>query len=196
MARKTEESTVKRLRFTAAQLKEWTEVVDISEVQPHPQNPNNGDQERLNKSIERHGQFRTTIISADGYHLAGNHTYAGLMEKGVKEIAVIRLPLMHDHPQALEIMLADNHIGRKGRDDKGLLEALLGQIREEQGEVIGAGFTDQEFDRLLQDNSESADPGVMTMEYKVVVDCRDEEHQVELLEQFEQMGLQCKALIA
>lgn len=186
-----------RRQFTAEELKKWTEVVAIDSVRPHPQNPNNGDQERINASIDAHGQFRTVVLSQDGFLLAGNHTYAGAVERGKKTIAVIRLPLAHDHPQAKEIMLADNHIGRKGKDDKGLLESLLGEIKEQQGDVVGSGFNDGEYDRLLAENEAASDAALgANLEYKVIVDCIDEGHQVQLLERFESEGLKVKALIA
>lgn len=186
-----------RIEITAADLVKWTKAVDISTLKPHPNNPNNGDQERIDASLKAHGQFRTIVISDDQFVLAGNHTYFGSMAKKVKQMAVIQLPLMHDHPQAIEIMLADNHIGRRGKDDKGILEALLGQVREQQGDVIGAGFTDQEFDRLMAENEAASDAALSAnLEYKVIVDCASEEHQVQLLERFEAEGLKVKALIA
>jgi hypothetical protein len=186
-----------RRQFTAEELKKWTEVVAIDSVKPHPRNPNNGDQERINESIEAHGQFRTVVLSQDDYLLAGNHTYAGAMEKGKKTLGVIRLPLMHDHPQAIEIMLADNHIGRKGKDDKGILEELLMEVKESQGNLLGAGFQDDELDRLLAENEAASDAALSAnLEYKVIIDCTSEEHQAQLLERFEAEGLKCKALIA
>lgn len=184
-----------RREFTEEELVSWTKVVPIDSLRPHPKNPNNGDQERINESLRRHGQFRAILVSEDGYVLAGNHTYAGKMEKGDKAIAVTVLPLMHDEPQAVEIMLADNHIGRKGKDDQGILLENIQFLAEVQGEVLGAGFTDQEFQRMISNdvNDEGLPAG---LEYKVIVDCDSEAMQAELLDRFEKEGLKCRALIA
>lgn len=196
-ASKRPESKADRRKFTAEELAKWTEVVDVETLRPHPQNPNAGDQDRLSESISRHGQFEPKIISQDGYVLSGNHFYHDAMEKGRKKMAVVRLPIPFDHPQALEIMLAANHITRKGKDDKGILEAVLGQIREVQGDLAGAGFTEQEFDRLNAENEVANGEGLgASLEYKVIVDCDSEEQQVQLLERFEAEGLKVKALIA
>jgi hypothetical protein len=189
-------STANRRQFTEEELVKWTKVVPIDSIRPHPQNPNNGDQERIDASLAAHGQFRTVILSEDNVLLAGNHTYAGKMAKGDKKIAVIQLPLQHDAPQAMEIMVADNHIGRKGKDDKGIMEAVLGVIRESQGDLIGSGFTDTEYEKLISANDTSDEGLSANLEYKVIVDCDSEAHQVELLEAFEKQGLKVKALIA
>lgn len=183
--------------FTAEELLKWTEIVEVSTLKPHPRNPNNGDQERLSASIDAHGQFETKLISADNFVLSGNHFYHDAMEKGRKRMAVIRLPIQHDSAQAIEIMLAANHITRKGKDDKGILEELLLAVKEQQGSLAGAGFDDDELDRLLAEAEAASDAALgADLEYKVIVDCTSEDHQAQLLERFEAEGLKVKALIA
>lgn len=183
--------------FTAEELLKWTEIVEVATLKPHPRNPNNGDQERLSASIDAHGQFEPKLISADNYVLSGNHFYHDAMEKGRKRMAVVRLPIQHDSAQAIEIMLAANHITRKGKDDKGILEELLLAVKEQQGSLAGAGFDDDELDRLLAEAEAASDAALgADLEYKVIVDCTSEEHQAQLLERFEAEGLKVKALIA
>lgn len=141
----------KRRQFTAEELKEWTEVVDIATVRPHPKNPHIGDTEKIGRSVRAHGQFTNTLISKDGYHLAGNHTYAALMESGKKKIAVIRLPLMHDEPQAVEIMLASNAAQEGSEEDQGILQALLADLMETQGSLEGTLYEDEVLKKMLRD---------------------------------------------
>src|SRR5260370_17028 len=46
------------------------------------------------------------------------------------------------------------------------------------------------------DSPADTSPQLGAMEYRVVVDCRDESHQAELLTRFEMEGLKCRALIS
>jgi hypothetical protein len=171
-------------------------TVEIGDLRPHPQNPNNGDQDLINQSIRTHGQFRGLLVSSDNVILAGNHTYHALMEAGRDRVVVDRIPLPHDDPQAIEIMLADNRAGDKRKYDDGILAALLGNLKEQQGELDGTLFDQKFLDRLLNEEDVKSGELNLDLEYKVVVDCRDEGHQRELLDRFEAEGLQVKALIA
>lgn len=192
---KATESAQRRRRFTAEELAKWTKVVEVASLKPHPQNPNNGDQERLSESIARHGQFELKLISSDGYVLSGNHFYHDAMEKGRKTMAVTQLPLAHDDPQAIEIMLAANHITRKGKDDEGLLAALLGQIREVQGETVGTGFNDQEVEALLAKVEGLAVPeSDYKNQYGVIVMCESENEQARIFEKLQAEGYTCRVV--
>jgi hypothetical protein len=103
------------------------EIVDISTLKPHPRNPRNGDIDVIGDSIASHGVYRSIVVSSDDYILAGNHTYAAAMEKGVKRLWIGRVPLRGDAPQALAIMLVDNRANdlAAGRYDEGLLLEVL-----------------------------------------------------------------------
>lgn len=140
-----------RRQFSPEELKEWTEVVEIKSLKPHPRNPHIGDMDKIGRSIERHGQFRTVVISKDDFLLAGNHTYGAAMEQEKTKLGVIRLPLDHDHPQAIEIMLADNASSRGSEEDEGLLQALLMEIKAEQGDIEGTLWEERDLLRMLRE---------------------------------------------
>jgi DNA modification methylase len=141
----------KRRQFTPEELKQWTEVVDIRKLRPHPDNPHLGDTDKIGRSLTAHGQFRTIVISKDDVVLMGNHTYAASMEQEKTRMAVIRLPLNHDHPQALEVMLADNAAGKDAGEDEGILQAVLEGIKEAQGDLEGTLWEDDYLKRLQRE---------------------------------------------
>lgn len=145
-----------RRQFTPEELKQWTEVVNIVALGPHPRNPHIGDQDKIGRSLSKHGQFRTIIISKDGYVLAGNHTYFAALEHEWPRMAVIRLPLAHDHPQAMEIMLADNESPRGGEEDLGILQSVLVDIKATQGDLEGSLYEDEFLAKLIRDEKKQA----------------------------------------
>lgn len=127
-----------------------TSVEDISILRPHPDNPRNGDTDLIVQSIKAHGQFRPILVSDDNVVIAGNHTYAALMELGRQKISVTRIPIHSEDPQAIEIMLMDNRSSDVAKYDDGALLKLLDLIRKEQDEVSAAGFNDDFHRNLLE----------------------------------------------
>ena len=60
------------------------------------------------------------------------------------------------------------------------------------------GETQAAIDSALQEEptKKSADPIELDAQYLVLVTCRDEAQQVELLQRFQREGLECKALLS
>jgi ParB-like chromosome segregation protein Spo0J len=178
------------------------ELVATDQLRPHPRNPRNGDLDVLAESIREHGQYRALVVSQDGYILAGNHTYAAALEQDIRELWVTRLPLDHDDPQAVRIMLVDNRAGDLAahRYDDGLLVALL----QELPDLSGTGFDDRALAELLEkdrdvsaeDDASLARERMAGLEYRIIIDCESEEHQAALLRRLEDEGLKCHLLIS
>ncbi len=131
------------VRLTPADLVH--EVVDTGSLRPHPQNPRTGALQQLAESVGHHGVYRSLVVSQDGFILAGNHTYAAALERGVDHVWVGRLPLKHDDPQAIRIMLEDNRAGDLGTYDEGLLAELLQSLPD----LSGTGYGQEDLDSLL-----------------------------------------------
>ncbi len=130
------------------------ELVNIDTLRPHPRNPNNGDTEKIKKSIKRHGLFRDLIVSSDDYILAGNHTAAEAIALGETQVWITRLPLKHDADQALQIMLIDNESHKGSKYDEGQLAALL----EDLPTLEGTGFDQKYLDDLVAKLDEPFSP--------------------------------------
>lgn len=141
--------TSQRIQITPANLLKWTKVLPISSLSPHPRNPRIGNVERIETSIERHGQFRSIGVSEDLFILFGNHTYQAMMAQGVTEVVAHVLPLAHDHPQAIEILLADNHAGDDSEYDNTLLVEALKAVEGEYDNIVATLYTEDEYAKLL-----------------------------------------------
>lgn len=146
----------KRTHISASAL--TLEVLDPTTLKPHPDNPNNNDVDMLERSIKRHGQFRAIVISQDGYVLCGNHTLHGAIAAGEKEVAVHRLPLTHDDPQALEILLADNRSGDDRQYDHGQLFDILTKVKDTENSLEGTLWSPDEFSKLLEEQLKASLP--------------------------------------
>jgi DNA modification methylase len=147
---------MRRIKITPEDLVRWTEVVPLSSLRPHPDNPNNGDTDKIGRSLAAHGQFRAIGISQDGYILFGNHTYMSAMEADPDgSFAVHRIPLDHDDPQAREILAAENRAHEGSRMDNGLLEQLLTGIRDSTGELDGSLYDDKFLAELIAENAQT-----------------------------------------
>jgi site-specific DNA-methyltransferase (adenine-specific) len=125
-----------------------TEHVDINDLRPHPRNARNGDVDAIADSLRMNGQFRPIVVAEDGTILAGNHTYMAAMELGWESIAVVRLPLQPESPEAIRVLLADNRTADLGTYDDGLLLDLLAALDEAEGGLIGTGYDADALDAL------------------------------------------------
>lgn len=135
-------------------------VVYVTQVQPHPSNPNNGNQDRIEASLAAHGVFRSIVVQkSTNYILAGNTTWAAACESGMREIPIERIDV--DDEQAHEIMVADNHLASLAEMDKGLLARLVRDAPT--NELPAFGFDQEELARLLA--SVDKDPKPLTRRF-------------------------------
>lgn len=122
--------------------------VDVSEIDPHPDNANQGDVEAIKESIKVNGYYAPILVqSSTGYILAGNHRYRAAKELGHTAVPVIYLDV--DDEQGKRIMVADNRTTRLGNDDPALLAALLEDIGDSDIGLLGTGYTHADLQTLL-----------------------------------------------
>lgn len=131
------------------------EVVPIDQLQSFPGNARLHDDALLDESIGEHGVYRTVVVSSDGYVIAGNGTWERAKEAGEELIAVTRLPLPHDDPQAIKINVVDNRANDKASNDADLLASLLTSIPD----LAGTGYGQDDLAELL---ARSAPQGGLT----------------------------------
>lgn len=113
----------------------------ITKITPHPENPNNGDEEAIAGSIEVNGMYRPVEAQlSTGYILAGNTTYAACLDLGAELIPILWLDV--DDETALRILLGDNQLARLARIDQGLLQPQLDALLATELGLLGTGFTE------------------------------------------------------
>lgn len=116
-------------------------LCDVNLVRPHPENPNNGDQEAIEGSIEVNGMYRPVEAQlSTGYVLAGNTTYAACLALEAEVLPVVWLDV--DDEAAVRILLGDNQLARLARMDHGLLQPHLEALLDTDLRLLGTGYPD------------------------------------------------------
>jgi ParB-like nuclease domain len=124
-------------------------LVPIDQVKQHPDNPNNGDVEKLIESIQINGFY--TTITADrqtGYILAGNHRYQALHALGATHIPVVWVD--KDRHGTLRILVGDNATGQLAEVDRSGQAQILRELMESNVGIAGTGFDTDSYQRLLE----------------------------------------------
>ncbi len=80
--------------------------------------------------------------------LAGHGLVEAAKTLGWEEIAVVRLDLGPDDPEAIKILTGDNELGRLAEVDDRILSEHL-KLLADQGMLMGTGFDDQMLASLL-----------------------------------------------
>lgn len=115
-------------------------LVPITQIRPHPDNPNNGDMDELVESILGHGFYSIIIAQAGtGFIAIGNHRYAALLELGSEVAPVLFVDC--DDLETIKMMLHDNRTSDLRKYDEGLRKKMLEDLAE-QGALKGTGYTE------------------------------------------------------
>lgn len=129
----------------------WPFAVPIGDMAPHPDNPNNGDDEGLEESLLTSGQFRCIlqwVELPDGEPvnppliLAGHTTQRAALALRWDMIAAE--PFIGTPDEALVAMLADNGYARRARMDPGLEVAALQSLES----LVGTSYVEDDLARL------------------------------------------------
>lgn len=178
-------------------------AVPIESVTPYPDNPRQGNIPEIRASLEQRGQYKPVLVqTSTGYVLAGNHTRYAMLDLGWEEIAVAQIDC--SDAEARRIVAFDNRISDKATYDQLALAEMLKSLQHEEEGLEGTGYSDEDLDALLEDLAKGADeqmpeegdedPESHTATWGIIVTCRDEYHQRELLDQMESEGLTVRAL--
>jgi len=109
--------------------------------------------------------------------------------------------------EADAMTLADNAKALQGTDDAAAVVAMATASFERDADVMrDMGYGAADLDALVRaagdavladaDRASDAAPKLGDLQFRVVVDCRDETQQAELLERFEAEGLPCRPLMS
>ena len=161
-----------------------TVYADPRSIPPHPRNPRVGNVGMIIESITENGL------------LAGNHTLQALLQMGRESVPVIMLDV--DDETALRILLVDNRSSELGSyNDDRLIEIL-----ESLDSFAGTGWTPDDLEALIGSPVEeiedalSAESRMGDLQFRVIVDCNDEDDQARLIATLETEGRACRPLIS
>lgn len=147
-----------------------TTLCSLDALEPHPENPNQGDLLAIQDSIRTNGWFGVVVTQiregAKDRILAGEHRWRALaaLQSEYETIAealasrggtlppkgqvpTYRLAISDD--QALRILLADNRTTRLGQDDETRLLGILQLLHESEDVLAGTGYLEEDFEDLL-----------------------------------------------
>jgi ParB-like chromosome segregation protein Spo0J len=140
-------------------------------------------------NARRFGQQKPIVVDATNTVRAGNGTLMAAKSLGWKIISIVRSDLAKTELTAFAI--ADNRSAELAEWDAEILSATLSDP-----EIGDVGFLDEEIRKLTNQPLPSLDSVEMPAEkWLIVVTCKDEVDQAELLERFATDGLKCKALL-
>lgn len=119
-----------RYELVAVGGEQWTEIRE------HPENPNVGNVDAINESIEENGWYGAVLVQeSTGFIVAGNHRWRKARDRGAEEIPVIWLDV--DDATALKILLGDNKIAGLGVIDEEKLQSVMDQLPDLRGTGFG-----------------------------------------------------------
>lgn len=153
----------------------------------------------LRESLRRFGFTKAILARRDGRIIAGHGRHAAAVAEGYKEIPVVVAPDSWNDVQCRAYALIDNKIALNSGWDAEVLSCEVRELHALDANLIGVGFSETEVANLLSRSEELAATAAQLgedLKYQIVVECRDEKHQAELLSRFEQENIGCRALIS
>lgn len=177
----------------------------ISELVGFPGNARKGDVDLIAESLHKLGQYRPIVVNKGGKTssgtpnvvLAGNHTLKAAKQLGWDTVDVHWVDV--DDDKAARIVLVDNRANDKAAYDNQALADLLQDLPD----LAATGFTDDDLTAILDsldDTEDLPDDGDADTDddpaaFGVIVECRSEAQQTDLLQRFMDEGLTVRALM-
>ncbi len=185
-------------------------------LHPDPENTNTHNErniEVIKNSLRQWGQYRAFVVQKHSEALGlehvivvGNGMYQAMTELGTFDTVAVEIRDLPD-TERRALSIQDNKSSDLSEVDRDKLGDILRNLPVE--DVLLTGFDKAElaeFDIRLDgelwgpgkdedDQNVPGDADNIDVSFRVIVDCEDEQHQVELLERFEKEGLKCQALM-
>lgn len=129
----------------------------IDSVSQHPDNPRNGDIDKIIESIRVNGFLVPITVHPQTRHIiSGNHRWQALHALGATEVPVVWFE--GDDEAALRFLIGDNATNDAAMNDPAQLARLLGQLQETDMGLAGTAISPDEYQALLMDLSQTEIP--------------------------------------
>lgn len=136
------------------------------------------------------------LVTEDGTVVAGHGRLEAAKRLGMTEAPVL-VARGWTERQRRKYTIVDNRLAENSNWDRKLLGAEIAALLDEQDNSI-IGFSKAQLKVLLpaDDEAERTGPQLGALQFSIVVKCRDEVQQAELIARFESDGLQCSAMMS
>lgn len=173
-------------------------------IRPNPDNPNEGDEDSLNSSIDELGFYGAVLVrQVDEYEfelIGGEHRWRDRIKRGLTTIPAI---IAHnvDDDAAMKMLLNDNEVTRRGQNNVAKLNKVLRGLESTKGVAFPAdvltGLAKHEAERtkgVVPNRDEN--PKQFEREYGIVISCADEGMQEKIYNQLLELGIDPEILRA
>jgi hypothetical protein len=195
-----------RKAFTAGEPRVDYEELGELLRRKHPKNPKRHDLDFLDEAYKENDFAELPIIDEGTGKIMAGHGRSTKLDAMFKNgedppgriqvrdgkwfVPVIR-GMTFRHPE--KHLLASNRGVELGGWDNGLLSKMLAKMGEDN--LVGTGFDNSDLVGFMKGERGPQIPD-MTASYSVIVECKGEKQQVQLLKRFQSMGLKVRAIVS
>ena len=130
-------------------LNDSVEIVKLSSLKTHPENPRRGNLDELKRSINTNGFWGAVVVQkSTGHILAGNHRVMAARDLGAKKMPVVFVDV--DDQTAKRILIADNRLSDQGEYDENKLFEILDSLNNTNTGLEGLGYDKSDLDYMLK----------------------------------------------
>jgi ParB-like chromosome segregation protein Spo0J len=169
----------------------------LTKIIPYDRNPRTHSPEQISllaNLMRKYGVDQPIVVDEKGVILKGHGRRLAAIRAGlISYPVVVQRGLKENDKRALRI--ADNQVALLSGWDDELIKMEVGELKLGGFEMPLLGFSDAQMTRL-SDNDQDASPQLSNLSFAVIVRCKNEDDQRDLLKRFEREGLKCEALIS
>lgn len=174
-------------------------MISIDKIIPWKKNPrnNNNAVKKVAESIKRFGFAAPIILNKDYTVIAGHTRLKASKLLNLKKVPCRILNLSKEEAELLA--LVDNKSGEIATWDEKALYEIIDNLPVNIDELINLGFEEEKLNEWLEEEflPELGDADILNIDdtFSILIECKNDVHQRELLERFSKEGLECRAII-
>lgn len=171
----------------------YTELRALSDLRPHPNNPNKHPDNQVRAlalSIERFGWRHPIVVSSRSGLIVAGHCRRMAAELLELEEVPVDVQYFKSADEELAVLLADNVIPELAELDQKMLIEHKEHFLELNWDLESIGFAEQPVRSSVAGGS-----GDIQIKWSVLIECATEEEQLKMIELLESEGVKCKAIM-
>jgi len=174
---------------------EWRNIGDLIPYARNARSHSDAQVAQIAGSIREFGFTNPVLIDPEGGIIAGHGRVLAARKLDMEQVPCIELAHLSE-AQKRAYVIADNKLALNAGWDENLLRLELADLRDMAFDLSLTGFALDEIKAWREPELRSStDAEAIPMRYQILVDCQDERHQAQLLEQFQAQGYKCRPLI-